>query len=74
VCFHCGDAHHCSDCCCSSQGSRCGKDHKDVVCRKNPNSKMTWEPVASSSSGQCGIAHTMTGALSGMKYTTLLVQ
>jgi hypothetical protein len=40
VCFHCGDTHRRSYCCWSGQCSRCGKDHKDVVCRKNPNSKL----------------------------------
>jgi hypothetical protein len=40
VCFRCGDAHRRSDCHWSGQCSRCGKDHKDVVSRKNPNSKL----------------------------------
>jgi hypothetical protein len=41
-----------------------------VVCRKNPNSKLIWEPVVSSSSRQCGNTHMMTSAPSGMQYTT----
>jgi hypothetical protein len=40
VCFRCGDAHHHSDCHWSGQCSRCGKDHKEVVCRNNPNSNL----------------------------------
>jgi hypothetical protein len=74
VCFHCGDVHHHSDCRWSGQCSRCGKDHKEVVCRKNPNSKLIWEPVVNSSSGQRGNAHMMTGAPSGIQYTTFSVQ
>jgi hypothetical protein len=74
VCFHCGDAHRRSDCHWSGQCSRCGKDHKDVVSRKNPNSKLIWEPVVSSSSGQRGNAHMMIDAPSGIQYTTLLAQ
>jgi hypothetical protein len=68
VCFRCGDAHHRW----SGQCSRCGKDHKEVVCKKNPNSKLIWEPVVSSSSGQRGNTHMMTGTPSGMQYTTFL--
>jgi hypothetical protein len=45
-----------------------------VVCRKNPNSKLIWEPVVSSSSGQRGNPHMMTGAPSGIQYTTLPAQ
>jgi hypothetical protein len=72
--FYCGDVYHHSDCRWSAQCSRCGKDHKDVVCRKNPNSKLIWEPVVSSSSGKRGNAHMMTGAPSGIQYTTLPTQ
>jgi hypothetical protein len=71
VYFCCGDTHCRSHCRWSGQCSRCGKDHKDVVCRKNPNSKLIWEPVVSSSSGQRGNAHMMTGAPSRIQYTTL---
>jgi hypothetical protein len=49
-------------------------DHKEVVYRKNPNSKLIWEPVVNSSSRQCGNAHMMTGAPSGIQYTTFLAQ
>jgi hypothetical protein len=42
-----------------------------VVCRKNPNSKLIWEPVVNSSSGQRGNAHMMTGAPSGIQYNTI---
>jgi hypothetical protein len=73
VCFCCGDAYHRSDCRWSGQCARCGKDHKEVVCRKNPNSKLIWEPVVSSSSGQRGNPHMMTGAPSGIQYTTFPV-
>jgi hypothetical protein len=72
MCFHCGEAHHHSYCHWSGQCPRCGKDHKDVVCRKNPNSKLIWEPVVSSSSRQRANAHMMTGAPYGIQYTTLL--
>ena len=74
VCFRCGDAHRRSDCRWSGQCSRCGKDHKEVVCRKNPNSKLIWEPVVNSSSGQRGNAHMMTGAPSGIQYNTFPAQ
>jgi hypothetical protein len=74
VCFGCGDAHRHSDCHWSGQCSRCGKDHKEVVCRKNPNSKLIWEPVVNSSSGQRGNAHMMAGAPSGIQYSTFLAQ
>jgi hypothetical protein len=66
--------HRRSDCRWSGQCSRCGKDHKEVVCRKNPNSKLIWEPVVNSFSGQCGNAHMMTGAPSGIQYITFLAQ
>jgi hypothetical protein len=74
VCFHCGGAHRHSDCHWSGQCSRCGKDHKEAVCRKNPNSKLILEPVVNSSSGQRGNAHMMTGAPSGIQYTTFPMQ
>ena len=70
VCFRCGDAHRRVDCRWNGQCSRCGKDHKEVVCRKNPNSKIIWEPVSSSSSGQCGTAHMMTGVSFGQQHST----
>jgi hypothetical protein len=66
--------HRHSDCYWSGQCSRCGKDNKDVVWRKNPNSKLIWEPVVSSSSGQRDNAHMMTGAPSWMQYTTFPAQ
>jgi hypothetical protein len=74
VCFCCGDAHHRSDFHWSGQCSRCGKDHKEVVCKKNPNIKLIWEPVVNSSSGQRGNAHMMTGVPSGIQYNTFPVQ
>jgi hypothetical protein len=55
------EMHHRSDCRWSGQCSRCGKDHKEVVCGKNPNSKLIREPVVNSFSGQRGNAHMMTG-------------
>jgi hypothetical protein len=70
VCFRCGDTPRRFDCHWSGQCSRCGKDHKEVVCKKNPNSKLIWEPVVNSSSGQRGNAHMMTGAPSGIQYST----
>jgi hypothetical protein len=45
-----------------------------VVCRKNPNSKLIWEPVVNSSSRQCGMAHMMTGAPYRIQYSTFLAQ
>jgi hypothetical protein len=45
-----------------------------VVCWKNPNSKLIWEPVVNSSSGQRGNAHMMTGAPSEIQYSTFPVQ
>jgi hypothetical protein len=50
VCFRCGDAHHRAECQWSGRCSICSQDHKDVVCRRNPNGKLRWEPVTSSSS------------------------
>jgi hypothetical protein len=70
VYFRCGDAHRRFDCRWSGQCSRCGKDHKEMVCRKNPNSKLIWEPVVNSSSRQRGNPHMMTGAPSGIQYNT----
>jgi hypothetical protein len=70
VCFHYGDAHRRSDCYWSGQCSRCGKDTKKVVCSKNPNSKLIWEPVVNSSSEHRGNAHMMIGAPSGIHYAT----
>jgi hypothetical protein len=34
----------------SGRCSICSQDHKDVVCRRNPNGKLRWEPMTSSSS------------------------
>ncbi|XP_062231056.1 uncharacterized protein LOC133928650 isoform X2 [Phragmites australis] len=51
VCFRCGDAHRRSECRWSGKCSICGQDHKDVVCRRNANGKLRWEPVTSSNSG-----------------------
>ncbi|KAG2611423.1 hypothetical protein PVAP13_4KG164705 [Panicum virgatum] len=70
VCFRCGDAHRRADCRWTGQCSRCSKDHKVVVCRKNLNSKIIWEPVASSSPGQCGSAHMMAGVSLGQQHST----
>jgi hypothetical protein len=50
VCFRCGDAHRRAECQWSGRCSICNQDHKDVVCRRNPNGKLRWEPVTSSSS------------------------
>ncbi|KAG2634071.1 hypothetical protein PVAP13_2NG231303 [Panicum virgatum] len=50
--------------------SRCGKDHKEVVCRKNLNSKVVWEPVSSSLFGQRGSPHMMTGVSFGQQHST----
>jgi hypothetical protein len=50
VCFCCGDAHRRAECQWSGRCSICSQDHKDVVCRRNPNGKLIWEPVTSSSS------------------------
>jgi hypothetical protein len=43
VCFRCGEAHRCAKCQWSGNFSICNQDHKDVVCRKNPNRKVKWE-------------------------------
>jgi hypothetical protein len=50
VCFRCGEAHHRAECQWSGRCSICSQDHKDVVCRRNPNGKLKWELVTSSSS------------------------
>jgi hypothetical protein len=50
VCFGCGDAHRRAECQWNGRCSICSQDHKDVVCRRNPNRKLRWEPVTSSSS------------------------
>jgi hypothetical protein len=50
VCFRCGEAHRRAECQWSGRCSICSQDHKDVVCRRNPNGKLNWEPVTSSSS------------------------
>jgi hypothetical protein len=50
VCFCCGDVHHRAECQWSGRCAICSQDHKDVVCRRNPNGKLRWEPVTSSSS------------------------
>jgi hypothetical protein len=50
VCFRCGDAHRRAECQWSGRCSICSQDHKDVVCRRNPNGKLRWEPMTSSSS------------------------
>jgi hypothetical protein len=50
MCFRCGDAHRHAECQWSGRCSICSQDHKDVVCRRNPNGKLRWEPVTSSSS------------------------
>jgi hypothetical protein len=50
VCFRCGDSHRLAECQWSGRYSICSQDHRDVVCRRNPNGKLTWEPVTSSSS------------------------
>jgi hypothetical protein len=50
VCFRCGDVHRRAECQWSGRCSICSQDHRDVVCRRNPNGKLRWEPVTSSSS------------------------
>jgi hypothetical protein len=50
VCFRCGEAHRRAECQWSGRCSICNQDHKDVVCRRNPNGKLKWEPVTTSSS------------------------
>lgn len=48
VCFRCGDAHRRTECRWAGKCSICSQDHKDVICRKNPNGKLRWEAVTSS--------------------------
>jgi hypothetical protein len=50
VCFRCGEAHRRVECQWSGRCSICSQDHKDMVCRRNPNGKLKWEPVTSSTS------------------------
>jgi hypothetical protein len=50
VCFRCGETHCRAACQWSGMCSICSQDHKDVVCRRNLNGKLKWEPVTSSSS------------------------
>ncbi|TVU50725.1 hypothetical protein EJB05_02112, partial [Eragrostis curvula] len=60
VCFKCGDPHMQRECSWKGTCSVCGHSgHKDPVCRKNPNGKVTWEKVstASASSSARGSAH-----------------
>ena len=52
-CFRCGDPHRRRECTWSGECSLCGQNHKDVVCRKNPNGKVRWEEISySASSGR----------------------
>jgi hypothetical protein len=60
VCFRCGDAHRCAECQWTGRCSLCSQNHKDVVCRKNPNSKVRWELVSTPASG--GGAHMLTAS------------
>jgi hypothetical protein len=60
VCFRCGDPHRRRDCTWSGECSMCGQNHKDVVCRKNPNGKVTWEVIHPSSSS--GTMHMLAAA------------
>jgi hypothetical protein len=60
VCFCCGDAHRRAECQWTGKCSLCSQNHKDVVCRKNPNSKVRWELVSTPASG-CG-AHMLTAS------------
>jgi len=70
VCFRCGDAHRRVDCRWTGRCSRCGKeDHKEVVCRQNPNSKVRWEQVLSSPS-QHSSAHMMANNLLAQQFPT----
>ncbi|KAG2650497.1 hypothetical protein PVAP13_1NG152519 [Panicum virgatum] len=50
ICFRCGDPHRRRDYTWSGECSLCGQNHKDVVCRKNPNGKVRWEEISSSAS------------------------
>jgi hypothetical protein len=58
VCFCYGDAHRCVECQWTGRCSLCSQNHKDVVCRKNPNLKVCWELVSTPASG--GVAHMLT--------------
>jgi hypothetical protein len=60
VCFRCGDAQRCVECQWTGWCSLCSQNHKDVVCRKNPNSKVHWELVSTPASG--GAAHMLTAS------------
>lgn len=74
VCFRCGDAHRRADCRWTGQCSRCGKeDHKEVVCKMNPNGKVRWEQVFSSPS-QHGSAHMMANTSLAQQFPTPLAQ
>ncbi|KAG2557250.1 hypothetical protein PVAP13_8NG151206 [Panicum virgatum] len=59
VCFRCGDAHRRSECRWTGKCSICGMDHRDVVCRRNPNGKVHWEVVPSSTSASSGGSNTL---------------
>ncbi|KAG2577826.1 hypothetical protein PVAP13_6NG233400 [Panicum virgatum] len=50
VCFRCGVPHHRRECTWLGESSLCGQNHKDVVCRKNPNGKVRWEEISTSAS------------------------
>jgi hypothetical protein len=60
VCFRCGDAHRRAECQWTGRCSLCSQNHKDVVCRKNPNLKVRWELVSTPASG--GAAHMLTAS------------
>ncbi|TKW01529.1 hypothetical protein SEVIR_8G187033v4 [Setaria viridis] len=62
VCFKYGDAHRLQECRWSNKCSICGQDHKDLVCRKNPEAKLNWELVSSSAPN--GAFHMMAAASS----------
>jgi hypothetical protein len=40
VCFRCGEAHRRAECQWSGRCCICSQDHRDVVCRRNPNGKL----------------------------------
>jgi hypothetical protein len=58
VCFRC--AHRRAECQWTGRCSLCSQNRKDVVCRKNPNSKVHWELVSTPASG--GTAHMLTAS------------
>jgi hypothetical protein len=58
VCFLCGEVHRRAECQWSGKCSICIQDHKDVVCRKNPNGEVKWELVTPTTSS--GTANMMT--------------